>query len=180
MKSSLTRLQDLDCRFLVAGRLVDTRFVTLADLVLPDSFESLFVELPAEHFRLDISSTALRQQHASGSSGTRPLFVFGTLRRGECNHMLLDGHYDQMLPAKLNGYQHVHELMIRRSPGGTVAGEVFFLRDDVYTSTLADCDDLEGISPGQLRGKWYERREVVVETDLGSIRAWAYVEPDEI
>ncbi|MFQ3651811.1 MAG: hypothetical protein SNJ75_15920 [Gemmataceae bacterium] len=48
------------CRFVVAGRVDSSgRFVTLADLGVPRAFADLFVELPG--FRLDVSSTALRQ-----------------------------------------------------------------------------------------------------------------------
>lgn len=50
------------CRFLVAGRKVGDRFMTLADLPVPAEFASLFEELPAREFRADVSSTELRKQ----------------------------------------------------------------------------------------------------------------------
>ena len=49
-------------RFLVAGRKVGDRFVTLSDLQLPPEFAPLFEELPAGEFRADVSSTELRKR----------------------------------------------------------------------------------------------------------------------
>jgi hypothetical protein len=48
------------CRFLVFGREMDGRFVTLSDLDLPAPLRSLCDEIPAEEFREDVSSTELR------------------------------------------------------------------------------------------------------------------------
>jgi hypothetical protein len=48
------------CRFLVAGRLVEGRWITLDELVLPTALSDLFSAIPAELFREDISSTQLR------------------------------------------------------------------------------------------------------------------------
>ncbi len=107
-----------------------------------------------------------------------PLFVFGTLRYGHCNHHYLAGSYDRRLPATLRDYARVAELMIDRQPGAAVSGELFELTDSCYATTLAGCDDLEGIPRGQLRGDEYERRQVTVETPDGPRVAWAYVQPD--
>lgn len=49
-------------RFVVAGRLVDDQFLTLADVDVPGEFGELFIELSEEEFREDLSSTALRNQ----------------------------------------------------------------------------------------------------------------------
>jgi hypothetical protein len=48
------------CRFLVAGRVEDGVFRTLADIAIPDRFRDLFVELPERAFRLDLSSSEIR------------------------------------------------------------------------------------------------------------------------
>jgi hypothetical protein len=48
------------CRFLVAGRVEDGVFRTLADIDLPDRFGDLFVELPERAFRIDLSSSEIR------------------------------------------------------------------------------------------------------------------------
>lgn len=106
-----------------------------------------------------------------------PLFVFGTLRRGEPNHHYLNGFYDRVLPAVLPGYERVAPLMIAPHEGSQVIGEVFFLTEDGYEQTLAGCDALEEIPPGQLIGHEYERRLVHITTAEGPREAWAYVQP---
>jgi len=107
-----------------------------------------------------------------------PLFVFGTLRRGHRNHRYLDGQFRRMIPALLHGYERLHELMIARRPDGTVDGELYFLPEESYDATLAGCDELEEIPPGQLIGHEYQRRIVLVETKEGTFEAWAYVQPE--
>jgi len=106
-----------------------------------------------------------------------PLFVFGTLRRGECNHGLLEGRYEQVLPAVLHDYRLAEPLMIEPVPGGVVRGELYFIHTPVYEVTLADCDALEEIPFGELVGDEYERRSVIVLTNDGRHEAWAYVRP---
>lgn len=107
-----------------------------------------------------------------------PLFVFGTLRRGECNHHYLDGFYDRVLPGVLPEYGRVAPLMIARRAGAEVLGEVFFLTESRYEQTLAGCDTLEEIPPGALIGREYERRLVCITTSDGPLDAWAYVQPN--
>jgi gamma-glutamylcyclotransferase (GGCT)/AIG2-like uncharacterized protein YtfP len=110
-----------------------------------------------------------------------PLFVYGTLRQGECNYDAhLAGRFVSVLPARLKDHarrvaSHGY-LVIRPEPGSEVVGELFFLAQSVACETLARCDRLEEIPPGSLRGDWYERRVVEVETAGGRHRAWAYVE----
>lgn len=60
LEAALNTLALAECRFLVAGRLVDNRFATLADLYPPPAFAHLFTPIPETLFRADISSTALR------------------------------------------------------------------------------------------------------------------------
>ena len=106
-----------------------------------------------------------------------PLFVFGTLRRGQRNHHLLDGRYERVLPARLRGFAKIELLMIARENGACVEGELYFLRRDLYAETMCDCDHLEGIRPGNEVGPEYRRLRVTVETAEGNISAWAYVHP---
>ncbi|MBW3539521.1 MAG: Ldh family oxidoreductase [Planctomycetes bacterium] len=108
-----------------------------------------------------------------------PLFVFGSLRRGQWNHDLLVGRYELMLPARLRDFERVRPLMIRPAPGGTVDGELYVLRPEQYDDTLRGCDALEGIPPGETSGPEYRRIPVTVETPDGPREAWAYVEPVE-
>lgn len=62
MRAALTQFRDRGCRFLVAGRKSDSKFVTLADVAIPQEFSNLFQALPEREFRVDISSTELRNQ----------------------------------------------------------------------------------------------------------------------
>jgi hypothetical protein len=62
MREALRAIDAAGCRFLVAGRVDRGRFRTLADVELPEEAEHLFEAIPAERFRMDISSTELREQ----------------------------------------------------------------------------------------------------------------------
>jgi hypothetical protein len=61
MENALARIQSRGCRFLVACR-VDERGKCwgLSDLSIPEAFASLFEEIAAERFRMDLSSSQLR------------------------------------------------------------------------------------------------------------------------
>ncbi|WP_322495554.1 hypothetical protein [Chloroflexus sp.] len=60
MAAAFAAIAAANCRFFVAGRQIDGRFYTLADLTLPAGYESLFIPVPEHLFRRDISSTELR------------------------------------------------------------------------------------------------------------------------
>ena len=66
MLQALDEIRAAGCRFIVAGRLDrrSERFVTLADFEIPEEYRYLFQEIPAERFRVDLSSTELRQGNA--------------------------------------------------------------------------------------------------------------------
>src|SRR5260370_40854730 len=90
-----------------------------------------------------------------------PLFVFGTLRRGECTIHCLSGSYDRWLPDTLRDFKRVlttHGFPgIVPAPGDEVAGEMFFIRPDLSAETVRRCDILEDIPPGELVGPYYRR-----------------------
>jgi hypothetical protein len=48
------------CRFIVAGRAVDGEFHTMRDLPIPAAFADLFLDLPEQLFRVDLSSSEIR------------------------------------------------------------------------------------------------------------------------
>ena len=106
-----------------------------------------------------------------------PLFVFGTLRSGQCHHNLIYGRYDKRLQARLYGYGRVGKLMIEERENDAALGELFFLTEATYDQVMAACDELESIPPGELIGEWYERKRVTVSTEEGEFEAWAYVKP---
>jgi hypothetical protein len=62
MERALRELRDLGARFLVAGRSWQGEFRGLRDVAVPEGFADLLQEIPEEAFRLDISSTALREK----------------------------------------------------------------------------------------------------------------------
>ncbi|MCX7858957.1 MAG: hypothetical protein N2385_02600 [Chloroflexus sp.] len=65
MNAAFAAIAAANCRFFVAGRLIDGRFHTLADLTLPAGYEQLFIPVPEHLFRRDISSTELRARAAN-------------------------------------------------------------------------------------------------------------------
>jgi nicotinic acid mononucleotide adenylyltransferase/nicotinamide mononucleotide (NMN) deamidase PncC len=68
-RQALSRVRAAGCRFLVAGRLVQDRFETLSDVEIPAEFSDLFIGIPADEFRVDISSTQLRR---AGQASVNP------------------------------------------------------------------------------------------------------------
>lgn len=60
--AALGRIVERGCRFLVFGRDMGTGFVRLGDLDLPGCLRAICREVPADVFREDISSTALRRE----------------------------------------------------------------------------------------------------------------------
>jgi hypothetical protein len=67
MGAAFEQLAAAGCRFLVFGRAIDGRFLSLEDLSLPEPLRPLCDAVPGEEFRDDTSSTELRRGRASGS-----------------------------------------------------------------------------------------------------------------
>lgn len=65
MQQALSAIERAKCRFLVFGRQLEDRFVTLAELDVPAQLRALCDAVPADEFREDVSSTELRQQQRS-------------------------------------------------------------------------------------------------------------------
>jgi hypothetical protein len=63
MLQAFADIRAAGCSFLVAGRKVGERFSTLADLQVPPSIADLFSGLSEDEFRVDISSSEIRDQH---------------------------------------------------------------------------------------------------------------------
>ncbi|MEO7910416.1 MAG: hypothetical protein ABIV47_12280 [Roseiflexaceae bacterium] len=60
--AALAFIQAHGCRFLVAGRVQDAVFHTLDEIAIPANARDLFIELPEQAFRVDLSSSAIRAQ----------------------------------------------------------------------------------------------------------------------
>ena len=62
LTGALERIRGLGCRFLVAGRADDCgRFVEVTDVAIPEVYRDLFLGFTEQQFRVDVSSTHLRQ-----------------------------------------------------------------------------------------------------------------------
>lgn len=109
-----------------------------------------------------------------------PLFVYGTLRRGEANHHYLAGRYDRWLAGTLRDFVRVTGadgfFVVSPAVGQQAAGELYFIRSELFAETLRECDILEDLAPGQSAGPVYRRSQVVVETAEGHVGAWAYID----
>ncbi|KAJ0962668.1 hypothetical protein J5N97_027790 [Dioscorea zingiberensis] len=55
------------CTFLVGGRNVDGVFKVLEDFDIPQELEGMFISIPENSFRMDISSTEIRKRRGSSS-----------------------------------------------------------------------------------------------------------------
>ncbi|XP_050892837.1 uncharacterized protein LOC127098320 isoform X2 [Lathyrus oleraceus] len=62
MLKILIGCKETGCTFLVAGRNVDGVFKVLEDLNVPEELKDMFISIPAEQFRMDISSTEIRKK----------------------------------------------------------------------------------------------------------------------
>jgi hypothetical protein len=66
MLRAIEQIAARGCRFLVFGRSVESSFVCLPHLDLPEELRNLCSDVPPERFREDVSSTALRRGNLSG------------------------------------------------------------------------------------------------------------------
>ncbi|XP_021753013.1 uncharacterized protein LOC110718482 isoform X2 [Chenopodium quinoa] len=58
----LLKCKNTGCTFIVGGRTVDGVFKVLEDIDIPDVLKDMFIPIPADKFRMDISSTELRKR----------------------------------------------------------------------------------------------------------------------
>ncbi|KAG6396593.1 hypothetical protein SASPL_142746 [Salvia splendens] len=61
MLETLLGCKSTGCVFLVAGRNIDGKFKVVDDLDIPAELRDLFIPIPPEKFRMDISSTQIRK-----------------------------------------------------------------------------------------------------------------------
>ncbi|TXG57315.1 hypothetical protein EZV62_018628 [Acer yangbiense] len=63
MLETLSRCKNVGCTFLVGGRNVDGVFKVLEDFDIPEVLRDMFMSIPADSFRMDISSSEIRKNH---------------------------------------------------------------------------------------------------------------------
>lgn len=106
-----------------------------------------------------------------------PLFVYGTLLRGQPNHYLLNGRTDCILPGWIEGVElySMGTFPVLVEGHDRVFGEAVFLSSDpdAYVATMASLDRLEGVDvPKGL----YRRELRPVRSRSGEeFLAWVYV-----
>jgi|TARA_Y100000031_G_scaffold156324_1_gene210424 nicotinamide mononucleotide (NMN) deamidase PncC len=69
--TAIRSIRDLGCRFLVFGRKQGSQFESLPDIVLPSSLQEICREVPRDRFRVDISSTELRERAVQSAQMTK-------------------------------------------------------------------------------------------------------------
>ena len=112
---------------------------------------------------------------ASTADERLPIAVYGTLRVGHGNHRLVAGRTSDIV----SGVVHSHELVVdglpfaRPSTVGGLLVEVVWPVSELYDDVLAELDRLEGFRPDH-GDSFYVRREVLVSTEQGDVRAWLY------
>lgn len=105
---------------------------------------------------------------------TERVFVYGTLRRGECRDLRTNfGGGLYLGQGSITG--RLYELDdfpgVRLDPaGGRVVGEIFA----VSARTLAALDELEGVNAECPDEGEYRRVRVLVERDSGAQECWVY------
>lgn len=114
--------------------------------------------------------------------GDRPVFVYGTLRRGQKNYpSYLAGRtlaeYRASTEGRLFFLEEAAEgLYPYLCPGnGRVVGELMVIDPGRYAATLERLDRLEDYLPGDEGTSLYLRRAAPVRLDDGTVRtAWIY------
>lgn len=114
-----------------------------------------------------------------------PVFVYGTLRRGQGNSFLLDGARENTHEGYLDGVAVYHgpgfPYAAEHDPTSRAVGEVVWLRDDAAGQDARDSlDYLEGFNSRYPSDSHYERvaREVTYTDTWGettTVTAWVYL-----
>jgi gamma-glutamylcyclotransferase (GGCT)/AIG2-like uncharacterized protein YtfP len=103
-----------------------------------------------------------------------PFFVYGTLRRGEGNHRLVQADLEDVREARLPGHvlyaQGLPYIGPSDSLGTVVVGDLLLIRPDWYGQALRALDRLEGYDPP--RRAMYVRTRVCAEFSGGPDNAW--------
>lgn len=96
-----------------------------------------------------------------------PVFVYGTLRKGQYNHYFLkDAHYlaDGVTENKYGMYAHAYPMVTRDMQDVQIKGELYLVTKEEFKHL----DRLEGYPT------FYDREKISVVTDNTVIEAWMY------
>jgi gamma-glutamylcyclotransferase (GGCT)/AIG2-like uncharacterized protein YtfP len=106
-----------------------------------------------------------------------PLFVYGTLRHGQENYMLLRGNTLSEIPATISGMviYSLSTYPVIVEGESVVHGDLMTIHPRSYSRVLEDLDQLEGYRPGD-ESCFYRRVVRCVKTASGhEVRAWLYL-----
>lgn len=89
-----------------------------------------------------------------------PIFVYGTLKRGERSHRVLERKYKAVFEAELLGALYdigPFPMADIRVTDLTIRGELYYLRQGCYIDTLWDLDCMEGVNIEEPNKGFYRR-----------------------
>lgn len=111
-----------------------------------------------------------------------PMFTYGTLRPGECNHHIVANTTDTILDGSIKGFEMVSNggfpYIIDADEDHEIQGSLFFVKEDEFPMVSWRMDMLEGtrFDPMDDRNH-YTRQKRTVSTEQGEFEAWVYVPP---
>jgi gamma-glutamylcyclotransferase (GGCT)/AIG2-like uncharacterized protein YtfP len=116
--------------------------------------------------------------------GRLPVFVYGSLRRGQPNYRLLHGTLEAEYTALLPGhrlYRGRFPYVAGGHPDGRVVGDLMVIKSEGYDEVLARLDELEGFQPPDrelyvraARRVWF-RDDPCASAPWRAARAWVYL-----
>lgn len=134
--------------------------------------------------RKDTPMTAAAEAHTTTDlNRVLPVFTYGTLRVGEGNwSWALRGKTISNEVATLTGARMFDNVgfpyvtMTDSVESDIVVGDLFYIRDDLYTQVVADLDGLEGFRGEGLTSNLYDRKIVTITTATGEqVEAYTYL-----
>ena len=107
----------------------------------------------------------------------KPIFTYGTLKKGFSNHRILDGKYDNMEKGVTKGVLYNVACFPALIHGEeAVKGEIFYISDESYNQVVRSMDWLEGYDQDYLKDSMYIREIVEVEKEDGNkIECYTYI-----